>query len=187
MKDGIILDVDGTLWNAVSVIRESWNLYREEQIPEMPGSYTDADIEGVLGLTMTQIGDRLLAPLPEKRRHQALEGMMDAEVTYMWKHGGRVYPSVGQTLTCLKKAGFHLSKDFSIRLCMERNELQRALYVGDTAGDLDAARKAGIPFIYAAYGFGQVDAEKEKVPSIEAFSQLPGAVTALWEKAGNRR
>ncbi|HCI83450.1 MAG TPA: HAD family hydrolase, partial [Lachnospiraceae bacterium] len=78
-------------------------------------------------------------------------------------------------------------KDFSIRLCMERNELQRALYVGDTAGDLDAARKAGIPFIYAAYGFGQVDAEKEKVPSIEAFSQLPGAVTALWEKAGNRR
>ena len=81
MKDGIILDVDGTLWNAVSVIRDSWNLYREEQIPEMPGSYTDADIEGVLGLTMTQIGDRLLAPLPEKRRHQALEGMMDAEVT----------------------------------------------------------------------------------------------------------
>ena len=58
MKDGIILDVDGTLWNAVSVIRDSWNLYREEQIPEMPGSYTDADIEGVLGLTMTQIGDR---------------------------------------------------------------------------------------------------------------------------------
>ena len=133
----------------------------------------------------------------------------------MWKHGGKVYPSVGQTLTCLKKAGFHLYivsncqkgyiEDFlhtsgtgsliedhvcfgdTGKPCMERNELQRALYVGDTAGDLDAARKAGIPFIYAAYGFGQVDAEKEKVPSIEAFSQLPGAVTALWEKAGNRR
>ena len=222
MKEGIILDVDGTLWDAVRAIRDSWNLYREEQIPEMPGQYTDADIEGVLGLTMTQIGDRLLAPLSEKRRHQALEGMMDAEVTYMWEHGGSVYPSVGQTLTRLKKAGFHLyivsncqkgyiedflhtsgtgsligdhvcfgdtgkPKDFSIRLCMERNELQRALYVGDTAGDLDAARKAGIPFIYAAYGFGQVDAEKEKVPSIDAFAQLPEMVTALWEKAGNRR
>lgn len=74
MKDGIILDVDGTLWNAVSVIRESWNLYREEQIPEMPGSYTDADIEGVLGLTMTQIGDRLLAPLPEKGGIRRLRG-----------------------------------------------------------------------------------------------------------------
>ena len=46
MKEGIILDVDVTLWNAVGAIRDSWNLYREEQIPEMPGCYTDADIEG---------------------------------------------------------------------------------------------------------------------------------------------
>ncbi len=63
-------------------------------------------------------------------------------------------------------------KGTNIRLCMERNGLTRAVYVGDTKGDLDSARKAGIDFIYAAYGFGDVDVQAEKVEQIESFAQL---------------
>ena len=37
---------------------------------------------------------------------------------------------------------------------MERNRITSAAYVGDTQGDLEAARLAGIPFVWAAYGFG---------------------------------
>lgn len=48
------------------------------------------------------------------------------------------------------------SKGDNIRLIMERNGLTRAVYVGDTEGDQTAARQAGIPFIFAAYGFGNV-------------------------------
>lgn len=49
-----------------------------------------------------------------------------------------------------------LDKAGNIRLVMERNGVDRAVYVGDTDGDRLAAEEAGIPFIHAAYGFGRV-------------------------------
>jgi phosphoglycolate phosphatase len=50
-----------------------------------------------------------------------------------------------------------LSKGENIKLVIERNNLRNPVYVGDTAGDCKAARLAGIPFIYASYGFGKVE------------------------------
>ncbi len=46
------------------------------------------------------------------------------------------------------------SKGENIRLVIERNNLKSSIYIGDTDGDSEAARYAGIPFIYASYGFG---------------------------------
>ena len=46
-------------------------------------------------------------------------------------------------------------KGSTIRTLMERSGVRDACYIGDTQGDLEASRKAGIPFIWAAYGFGQ--------------------------------
>ena len=42
--------------------------------------------------------------------------------------------------------------------------------MGDTAGDEESARVAGIPFIFAKYGFGEA-----KAPDyiLDAFSNLP--------------
>ena len=48
-----------------------------------------------------------------------------------------------------------MDKGENIRLLMKRNGVTRAIYVGDTQGDESAACFAGIPFIHAAYGFGQ--------------------------------
>lgn len=48
-----------------------------------------------------------------------------------------------------------LDKGSNIKLIMERNNIQSAVYIGDTEGDEKASRIAGIPFIYAAYGFGK--------------------------------
>lgn len=50
-----------------------------------------------------------------------------------------------------------LSKGENIKLVIERNELVSPVYVGDTLGDQEAAEFAGIPFIYAEYGFGEVN------------------------------
>ena len=55
----------------------------------------------------------------------------------------------------------------NIRLVMERNGLKSAVYVGDTQGDADACKKAGIPMIYAAYGFGQVEEPQVTIASME--------------------
>ncbi len=48
-------------------------------------------------------------------------------------------------------------KASNIKRVVERNGWEHPVYVGDTAGDLDACREAGVPFIWASYGFGQVD------------------------------
>ena len=48
-------------------------------------------------------------------------------------------------------------KDENLKLIVGRNELKSPWYIGDTAGDLRACKKAEIPFIYAAYGFGNIE------------------------------
>lgn len=55
------------------------------------------------------------------------------------------------------------AKADNIRLVIERNGLNNPLYVGDTQGDANAARTAGIPFVYARYGFGQVEEYLEAI------------------------
>lgn len=62
-----------------------------------------------------------------------------------------------------------LPKGENIRLVMNRNQLDAAVYVGDIQGDYDASQIAGSAFIHAAYGFGTVDAE---VPVIHRFDEL---------------
>ena len=50
-----------------------------------------------------------------------------------------------------------LSKDQTLLQLIGKNGLKSPVYVGDTQGDADSCKKAGIPFIFAEYGFGQVD------------------------------
>ncbi len=75
-----------------------------------------------------------------------------------------------------------LSKGENIRLVMERNGIERAVYVGDTEGDRQAALRAGVPFIHAAYGYGSVEGSQHS--RIEAPSQLPGVVKQLIAEGG---
>ncbi|MBB6610788.1 HAD family hydrolase [Pontibacter sp. Tf4] len=47
-------------------------------------------------------------------------------------------------------------KGDNLKDIISRNNLQHPVYVGDTNGDYEASAKAGTPFVYAAYGFGNV-------------------------------
>ena len=60
-----------------------------------------------------------------------------------------------------------MSKDKNIELVIERNKLDECIYVGDTIGDYNASLKAQIPFVYAAYGFGEVPEAKHKINSVD--------------------
>ena len=64
-----------------------------------------------------------------------------------------------------------LLKDQNIRLIIERNDLKAAAYVGDTQGDYEACKKAGVPFIWAAYGFGRPEDDAYYF-KLEKFQQL---------------
>ena len=63
----------------------------------------------------------------------------------------------------------HTSKGKTIRTLMEKNRIEVPAYIGDTQGDYEATLEAGIPFIWAAYGFGTPEGWDHK---IEALSQL---------------
>ena len=73
------------------------------------------------------------------------------------------YESYGNTL---------LSKGENIKLVIERNNLKNPIYVGDTSGDMEASYYAGIPFVYAAYGFGDVDSFDYKIDNISELLDL---------------
>lgn len=60
-------------------------------------------------------------------------------------------------------------KGDTIRTLVARNSLKAPVYVGDTRGDADACKAAGVPFIFAEYGFGDVPDARMR---IRTFSDL---------------
>ena len=62
-----------------------------------------------------------------------------------------------------------LQKADNIRILCGRCGLEDAVYVGDIQGDYDASSQAGVKFIHAKYGFGEI---REEVPEILSFSEL---------------
>ena len=69
-----------------------------------------------------------------------------------------------------------LLKADNIKLVMERNGAERAIYVGDIQKDSDAAHKAGIDCIYASYGFGEIC---DAVATLKSFDELPAVLEKL--------
>jgi phosphoglycolate phosphatase len=58
----------------------------------------------------------------------------------------------------------------NIKDIVKDHDLKAPVYVGDTTGDRDSAAKAGVPFIFASYGFGKV--EGGMVATIDNFGEL---------------
>ena len=69
-----------------------------------------------------------------------------------------------------------LTKGENIRLVMDRNGYSKGIYIGDTKKDREAALQAGIPFIHAAYGFGEVEAADGV---IRKLSDLPAEIARM--------
>lgn len=58
----------------------------------------------------------------------------------------------------------------NIRDVVTDHQLKAPVYVGDTMGDYNAATQAGVPFIFASYGFGKVP--EGMVATISSISDL---------------
>lgn len=56
-----------------------------------------------------------------------------------------------------------LNKANNIKKIVDDFDLHSAVYVGDTMGDYNSARDAGVDFIYAKYGFGDVPDAPETI------------------------
>lgn len=208
MFDGILFDLDGTLWNSAAEVTISWNLALK-RFGDIRPPFTDEEIQGNMGLTLPDIAARVLPGESRQRQLEIIEACCAEENDYLTIHGAPVYPTVEELAALAARyplfvvsncqsgyieafyAGTGLGgyfKDFesaghtglpkwdNIALVVERHGLKHPVYVGDTDWDRQAAQRAGVPFIHAAYGFGQV----EGVPAVSAFGELP----ELLEKLG---
>lgn len=203
--DGIIFDVDGTLWDSTDSVAESWNLaIRENSSLDLT---IDGDLlKGLFGKTMTEIADALFPSLPVKERLDFISICFDYENRYLETHPGRMYDGVVDTVkklsekhplfivsncqcgyieAMLKASGLapyikdHLCfgetqtpKGETILKLMKKNGLRDAVYVGDTQGDADACRSAGVPFVFAEYGFGEVPDAKVRISALSDLLTL---------------
>lgn len=199
--DGILFDLDGTLWDSSEGVALSWKEVLDRQ-PDFHRALAMEDIYGCMGLTEEQIEEKLFSDFSPARQKELFDLCIRRECEYLRVHGGKLFPMVPEVLAelsaqaplfivsncesgyiecfleahrmhsyfqdfeCIGNTG--LSKAENIRLVAERNGIKNPVYVGDTIWDKKAADGAGVPFIFAAYGFGNV----ENCPRIEEFAAL---------------
>lgn len=51
----------------------------------------------------------------------------------------------------------YMPKHYNINQLIQRHQLKHPVYVGDSEGDGEQSRLAGIPFVFVSYGFGTTD------------------------------
>jgi len=68
------------------------------------------------------------------------------------------------------------TKSENLRSVIARNGVRAPLFVGDTEGDARAARDNAVPFVFASYGFGEVEVFDLQ---LHRFEQLAGRVAPL--------
>jgi len=91
MFDGILFDLDGTLWDAVAEIALSWNLGAAQCGVDCP-PITEQALRPMMGILLYDIGKRLFPGLDDARRAQVLERCCRLECGYLAEHGARLYP-----------------------------------------------------------------------------------------------
>ncbi|HEY5560437.1 MAG TPA: HAD family hydrolase [Clostridiaceae bacterium] len=203
--DGIIFDLDGTLWDSTQVVLKSWNRILEDR-EGIKNKLSKETMESVMGLQLPQIGAKLFPYLEVKDQMELMLACCTLECGLIKEEGGELFQGISDTLKKLfsryplfivsncqdgyieaffsyhkldkyfidyEHAGkTRLPKGENIKLIMERNGLTSPIYVGDTQGDLDGARLAAIPFVYAAYGFGKVQEYEYSIDSIQDLCKL---------------
>lgn len=206
LYDSVIFDLDGTLWDSTDAVVKAW----DTKAHEVGYQITRADVQGIMGLQLPAIGERLFPAMPVEQRMKLMLSCCDYECELLRQEGGQLYDGMEKTLrelsqklplfivsncqdgyiqaflTYHKFSEFFRDYEFSglkghskgenIQSIMKRNNLKNSIYVGDTQGDCDASSFAGIPFIFAKYGFGQVNHYDYCIDTPEALISLMNTV-----------
>lgn len=123
--DGILLDIDGTLWNSTDMVAEAWNeVFRERGIADT--RVDGARLRGLFGRTMDAIAADIFPDMEEGRRLKILNACTAAEDRALENDPCDIfYPGVIETIRDLSTGGQKLfivsnCQQGYIELCMAK-------------------------------------------------------------------
>ena len=100
--DGIIFDVDGTLWDSTEAVAKSWNQAIEENT-DFSLSLTADGLKSLFGKTMDEITLALFPSCPKEERDRIGYLCFDYENRMLETDHGILYPDVARTLESLSR------------------------------------------------------------------------------------
>lgn len=101
MTDAVLFDLDGTLWDSVETVTQSWN-HTIQRRTGMADRLRPADIHGIMGLTSRQIADALFADFGACGQELCLACLAE-ECTELAVLGGRIYDGTEDMLRALSE------------------------------------------------------------------------------------
>lgn len=99
--DGIIFDVDGTIWNATKVVSQAWtNAIKEHSNLDI--IVTQEDLENLFGKTMEEIYNQIFQLLPDKEeRERIFQACLEYEQEALNKEPGELYNGIKEVIKTL--------------------------------------------------------------------------------------
>ena len=141
--DGIILDIDGTLWNSTPIVAEAWNEIIEKR-DDIPFRFTAKQLTQLFGRPLPVIADMVFPFLEEKDRYDLINECCEREHELLRASTQNIlYPGVAETMKalCKKIPLFIVSNCQSgyIELFLEKTGL------ADCITDSECAGRTGLP------------------------------------------
>lgn len=100
--DGIIFDVDGTLWYSCDKVAKFWSIAASEYLGR-PIHWTGPQLEPLFGQPMDVFLDTLLPGLTRVQKDELSRSLWDKENAMLADDPGVLYPGVAETLQTLVK------------------------------------------------------------------------------------
>lgn len=82
--DGIIFDIDGTIWDTTEVVAQAWNAAIDKNFPQVP-HVTANDLKKQFGKTMDEIAQNLFHCLSKENQDVLIEECCIAEQDFLHK------------------------------------------------------------------------------------------------------
>lgn len=201
---GILFDLDGTLWNTIIPTHKAANdIAKDNNLKEITldtiidgmgkdkiynakNYYPEVDLKKALEL-LDQSSQKCTEYLKNKEAiiyeniEKTLQTLSKKHDLYIVSNSfDNDYINTFKSYLDVNFKDFiaagalNINKAEAIQLIIKRNNIDKAIYVGDTKLDYDSSKEANIPFIYAKYGFGNIDKYEYSINDIkDLISVIP--------------